>query len=233
MRAFSEQYPQAFFIEIGANDGEQHDHLRPFIGEREWSGVMVEPVPYVFDRLRRNYAGVPGVVLERAAIAGRDGELPFYHLREAAPSELETLPDFYDGIGSFSRDQLVAHAGSIPDIESRIVRSEVECLTFESLCRKHEVERIDLLLIDAEGYDAEIIAGIDLDSRRPRLLVYEHYHLVPAERRGCREALEAAGYEILEEGFDTWCLEPRPDRLTSVWRSLEPAVAGVSAHDPG
>ena len=42
--AFAQSFPQAFFVEIGANDGEQHDHLRPLILSRRWSGVMVEPV---------------------------------------------------------------------------------------------------------------------------------------------------------------------------------------------
>ena len=31
LRAFADHNPDAFFVEIGANDGEQHDHLRRFI----------------------------------------------------------------------------------------------------------------------------------------------------------------------------------------------------------
>ena len=125
LRAFAEAYPEAFFIEIGSNDGEQHDHLQPLIRSRTWTGVMVEPVPYVFDRLRRNYGDLERVTFENAAIADRDGRLPFYHLREAAPGERERLPGWYDGIGSLSRANVLNHRRHIPDIDQRIVRSDV------------------------------------------------------------------------------------------------------------
>jgi FkbM family methyltransferase len=230
--AFAEAHPDAFFIEIGSNDGVQHDYLRPFILERRWRGIMVEPVPYVFDRLRRNYGALERVQLENAAVADRDGTLPFYHLREADEEEREKLPGWYDGIGSFSREVVMSHVDHIPDIESRVVRAEVPAMTFESLCRKHGVSQIGLLLIDTEGYDFQIVKSIDLDARHPRLLVYEHYHLSPDERRRCAEHVRTRGYETMEEGFDTWCLDANPDdRLTATWRGLRAAVPGVSARD--
>lgn len=232
MKAFADRRPDAAFVEIGSNDGVQHDFLRPFILEREWRGVMVEPVPYVFERLRRNYGSVERVQLENAAISDRDGVLPFFYLRPPAPAERDELPSWYDGIGSFSREVVESHANHIPDIESRIVEAEVPALTFESLCRKHGLSDIDLILIDAEGYDHRILRSIDLAERHPTVLVYEHYHLDPGDRRECEERVREFGYETMQEGFDTWCLDPRVDeRLTATWRGLRPAVAGVSAED--
>ncbi len=90
------------------------------IQEREWRGVMVEPVPYVFERLRAAYAGNDRVTLENAAIADRNGRLPFYHLAEAADYEPEGMPEWYDGIGSLSCDAVLSHARAIPDIEARL-----------------------------------------------------------------------------------------------------------------
>jgi FkbM family methyltransferase len=230
--AFADAYPEAFFIEIGSNDGEQHDHLRPFILSRPWSGIMVEPVPYVFERLRRNYEGIERVTLENVAIADRDGRLPFYHLAKSADREAEGLPRWYDGIGSFSREGVLRHAEEIPDIERRLVETQVPCLSFESLCRRHDVERLDLLVIDAEGYDWELIRHIDFGRHRPRLMVYEHFHLPPEERAACREHVERLGYETMEEFFDTFCLDAAvEDRLTRTWRRLRPAVPGVSEFD--
>lgn len=232
MRAFADTHPEAFFVEIGSNDGVQHDYLRPYILGRAWRGVMVEPVPYVFERLRRNYGSIDRVALENAAIADRDGTLPFYHLREAGAAERDELPGWYDGIGSFSRDVVAGHANHIPDIEARVVSAEVPALTFESLCRKHDITGLDLVLVDTEGYDSRIVRSIDLADRHPRLLVYEHYHLDPEERAGCAEHVRRHGYETMEEGFDTWCIDPGPgDRLTDAWRGLRAAVPGVSAGD--
>jgi FkbM family methyltransferase len=227
--AFADENPRAHFIEIGANDGAQHDHLRPCILEREWTGVMVEPVPYIFDRLRTNYADVQRVALENAAIADHDGEAPFYYLVDASEEERRRLPDWYDGIGSFSRETLMSHVTDIPDIADRIVCAPVPTFTFDSLCARHRVERVDLLVIDTEGYDWEVLRHVDLRAWRPQLVVYEHFHLSPDDRARSRAHLRAAGYETLEEGFDTLCLDVEAnDRLAAVWRTLRPAVAGVS-----
>jgi FkbM family methyltransferase len=232
IRAFGAAFPRAVFVEIGANDGEQHDHLRPMILEHNWRGVMVEPVPYVFERLQRNYAGIERVALENAAIAERDGCLPFYHLARVPDYESAGLPQWYDGIGSFSRDAVLDHVRLIPDIEHRLVETEVSCLTFESLCAKHGLSEIDLLLIDTEGYDYEILRHIDFSSYRPALAIYEHYHLDATERSASRAIMQAAGYETMQEGFDTWCLVPEADeRLAATWRGLRPALPELAAEN--
>jgi FkbM family methyltransferase len=229
LRAFADAYADAFFVEIGSNDGEQHDHLRPFILGRAWRGIMVEPVPHVFERLQRNYGAIGRVTLENAAIADRDGTIPFFY--PVPEPDLTGLPDWYDGIGSLAREAVVGHARHIPDIEARVVRDEVECLTYASLCARHGIARVDLLVIDTEGHDREILRTLDLSGERPRLIVYEHFHLSPADRGAAREQLERAGYETLEEGFDTFALDPLDDALTATFRGLTPGVRGVSKDD--
>jgi FkbM family methyltransferase len=232
LRSFADSYPHAFFVEIGSNDGEQHDHLRPFILSRPWRGVMVEPVPYVFDRLRRNYEAYGRIALENVAVGDEDGRLPFYHLVKPAPHELESLPDWYDGVGSFSREAVAGHVTHIPDIEERIVRREVQVVTFDSLCRRNHASHVDLLLIDTEGHDWEILRSIDFARWRPRLVIYEHYHLSPVARAAAREHLALVGYETMEEGFDTFCLDTSvDDALTDLWHELRPAVGGVAAYE--
>jgi FkbM family methyltransferase len=191
---------------------------------------MVEPVRYVFERLRANYGGLDGVVLANVAVADRDGHLPFYYLAQPHEQEREKLPDWYDGIGSFSREAVLGHRHRIADIDARIVREDVECLSFKSLCERYGADRVDLLLVDTEGYDWEILAGIDFERRHPRLVIYEHFHLEAGVRAAARAHHERLGYETMEEGFDTFCLDARPDdSLTRVWRGLRPAVAGVYA----
>jgi FkbM family methyltransferase len=232
LRAFAEEYPNATFVEVGANDGEQHDLLRPFVLAGGWRGVVVEPVPYVFERLRSNYASTPAVEFENVAVAPQEGRRPFFHLAEAPPQERERLPEWYDGIGSFDREEVLSHRAHIPDIESRLVEAEVRCETVEGLCARHGIDRLDLLALDTEGYDWEILRNVDLTALGPRVVVYEHYHLSAEERRAAREHLEGVGYDTMEEHFDTFCLAARPvDALVSVWRGLEPAVPGVAAYE--
>jgi FkbM family methyltransferase len=231
LRAFADEHPSAVFLEVGSNDGEQHDHLRPYILSLPWRGVMVEPVPYVFERLRRNYGELEDrIALENVAVGERDGTLPFWYLRPPAHDERESLPDWYDGVGSFSRETILDHADAIPDLEERLVCAQVPSLTFDSLCKRHGLTELNLLLMDTEGWDWEILKDVDLDVYRPEILVYEHYHLAPSDRMAARRRLEDAGYATMEEGFDTFCLGPYVSaRLRTTWERLRPGVSGVYA----
>ena len=233
LRAFAEAHPEAVFVEIGSNDGDQHDHLRPHILERAWSGIMVEPVPYVFERLRRNYGDLERVQLANVAIADEDGTVPFHHL-VAPPDDLaaEKLPAWYDAIGSLSRAAVLSHADRFPDLENRLVTTDVPSLTYRTLLDRHRVEHVDLLLIDAEGLDWHILESIDLRAGPPRMLIYEHYHLSRADRARAGKHLRAHGYETMEEGFDTFCVRTEvDDQLTRTWRRTRPAVPGAAAYD--
>lgn len=229
LRAFADSYPNAFFIEVGANDGHQHDHLHRLLEQKPWSGIMVEPVPFVFERLCRNYGGRHRIRLENLAVADRNGSLPFYHLEQVDDPSREGLPSWYDGIGSFSREVVLNHASLIPGLERRMTCVEVPCLTFESLCSRCEVSHVDLLIVDTEGYDREILTTLDWNRHRPRLVVFEHYHLGSGEREELSALLVELGYELKSEGFDTWCLLRADDQLTKTFRTLAPAVPLASA----
>lgn len=218
-------YPEAFFIQVGANDGDQLDPLRKAVHKGRWQGIMVEPVPYVFQRLKANNGHLSGrVKLENVAIAEVCGSLPFWHLRQATGDE--ELPRLYDAIGSFRKDVVLKHVNFIPDIEDRIICTEVMSITFEELCRRNNLDVIDILQIDTEGYDFEIIKTIDFERHAPKLLIYEHHHFTEETDRECLQFIQDKGYEFFKEGMDTWCLSVRPShdtrkqKLISYWRRL-------------
>jgi FkbM family methyltransferase len=221
-------HPQALFIQIGSNDGVQYDPLRKLILEQSWRGIMVEPVPYVYQRLKANYGHLAGrVTLENVAVAAADGSLPFYHLRPVKDPAAEGLPGWYDGIGSFIRANVAKHVPYIPDIEQRIVTLDVEAVSFDTLCSRNGVTGLELLHMDTEGYDFELLKHIDFTRYRPRLVIYEHYHLNAQDRAACRSYLARHGYETMLEGMDTWAfnvrnLQPAESRLLALWRKRNP-----------
>jgi FkbM family methyltransferase len=223
LAAFARAYPQASFIQIGANDGQLEDPLREFVVANPWRGILVEPVPYLFERLRRTYPLRDGLVLENLAISTHTSTQPFYYVRESAGEA--DVPGWHAGLGSFSRDVVLKHAYAIPDLEQRLVTAVVPCLTFAALCDKHHVQQLDLLHMDTEGYDYEILKLVDFERFRPRLLVYEHHHLSAADRAACRARLAAYGYEAIEEGLDVICVNtrepgPRDAPLFAAWNVL-------------
>lgn len=43
------------FLQIGSNDGISGDPLNKFINNYNWKGILVEPIPFLFEKLKRNY----------------------------------------------------------------------------------------------------------------------------------------------------------------------------------
>ena len=202
---FGEAYPYAVFVQIGANDGVALDPLRLELERRHWNGLMIEPVPYVFQRLADRYGEHRRIKLVNAAIADLDGNLPFYSVRE--PTAGEQLWPWYHALGSFKKEVVLKHNAFVPDIAERIVEIQVPCLSFGTLCAKYGLEQVDLLQIDTEGYDYEIVRSLPFEQHRPRLIVYEHHHLSAEDRIACREFLKQQGYCSFEFGLDTAALD--------------------------
>lgn len=198
---YAKSVEDIFFVQIGSSDGVYLDPLHAFIKRDRWSGLLVEPVGYVFERLVENYRDHENLVFENAAICGRTGARDFYYLREN-----DELPRWCCQLGSFKPEVILAHANRIPEIESYLVSEPVACLTFEDLLLKHSVEKVDLLHVDAEGYDYEVIKQFDFDRFRPGLVIYEHKHLTQDERETGEDLLRGKGYETIRKEQDTVAL---------------------------
>src|SRR5262245_59004648 len=57
------------FVEAGANDGLRQSNTLYFEKYRGWTGLLVEPVPELAERCRRNR---PGCVVENCALVAED-----------------------------------------------------------------------------------------------------------------------------------------------------------------
>ncbi|HEX4872521.1 MAG TPA: FkbM family methyltransferase [Nevskiaceae bacterium] len=228
LAVFGQLQRPVFFVQIGANDGAMNDPLKRQIIARGWRGILVEPVPEIFERLRANHPGREGLIFENLAIAEQAGSAPFYSLRPEADPVAAGLPPWYAGLGSFRREVILSHRDQIPDIEARLVRREVPCLRFDALCARHGIEHFDLLQIDTEGYDEQVLRQVDLARYRPRLVIYEHHHLSAADRRAAENRLAAAGYQCLRVHLDTLALRLQ-GTVPALWRAWDRLGAEVGA----
>ncbi len=191
-----------FFVQIGSNDGINGDPLRELIvGNEEWKGIFVEPVQYAFDRLRSNYTSESRFVFENVAIAEHIGEADFFYVSENAKRELPNLPYWYDQLGCFNRDHLVKHLNG--NLEPFIIKQRVKCETLSSLLHRNRVAKVDLLHIDVEGFDYRVLKQIDFIRYRPEIILFEHEHLNPDDKRSARALLTRSGYTLQQVGSDT------------------------------
>lgn len=226
LRALAQRRRDVRFVQIGANDGVLEDPLHEFIVEYRWRGVLVEPLRHMFERLRRNYHGCEGLVFENVAVSPRAGVQDFYYVPEDVPGAVAGLPEWYTGLGSLSKDVILKHAAEYPAIERNLRSEPVECVTFEALCARNALDRIDVMSIDAEGHDFEILQLVDFGRFRPVILLYEHHHMEPAQKAEARQRLAEHGYDFLEEVLNTVCfnrgaLHAGEEDLPALWQELK------------
>lgn len=190
-------HPGFFFIQIGANDGLHADPIRPFILRHKWKGIMVEPQQKYFEKLKKNYENVPGLIFENCAIAETKEIRKLYSIKN------ESKEPWYNLVASLDQNK-----GDLKWIrnEMEVLETDVTCLTLEDIILKHGVRGIDLLQIDVEGYEINIINSIDYDKIKPRIIHFEHKHLSYAEHDSCMETLTKAGYKIFLERHETTAL---------------------------
>ncbi|MFL6520742.1 MAG: FkbM family methyltransferase [Chthoniobacterales bacterium] len=203
---FAEIFPDAFVVQIGANDGTAGDPLLEGFRTTRWSGLLVEPVPYLYETLVSRYRDRPGIQMECAAISTRDGEAPLYRLR-SIPGR---TPEWFNQLASLDREVLLKHRSSIPEIDSLLVEEHVPTVRLDTLLTRHGISRIDLLVIDAEGHDFEILRTLDFTRFKPTLLMFEHQHLSDTDKQAAYTLLKTAGYDFRET--------PEGDAIA--WRKL-------------
>lgn len=205
-----------FFIQIGANDGKSVDPIYKFATEFGWSGVLVEPLPHVFELLKANYKDHGKLKLLNAALSEKDGSRTMYTVR----IDKDTFKGAH-AYSSFDRSVVARQTRWVPDIASRIEEISVRCISMETLLREAGANQVDLLQIDAEGYDFEILKMIDFARLRPTIICFEHAHLTKAQMNAAAALLRAQGYRMTRDNLDTIAYRPN---FTFGWH----AIAGAT-----
>lgn len=191
---------KAVVVQIGAHEGTANDHLRSFILRNpQWRTILVEPVPYLFRGLAKNYKNTPGVELACLAIGEAAGKLPFYYVSEQAKSNAD-IPAWATQLGSFDRAHILKHSSAL---ERYIVQEDVRSDRLMSFLSDFDAVHLDALFVDAEGFDFQILSQLDLSICRPGLIVYEHKHMLDEHQTELRGTLELAGYELQCTNEDT------------------------------
>lgn len=193
------------FVQIGANDGVIYDPIHHFVNQYNWSGVLVEPVSFYFNRLKQNYSENPRLNFENVAISDKNEIREFFRIKE----DLDFLPAWCHGLGTFHLDVLLTHRWAIPNIAEYVITEQVNCIPFPALLEKHSITHIDLLLIDTEGHDYEIIRQVDFARLRPKIIVYEHQYISSNDRRQCEHALKEKGYILARHLGNTMAYLPK------------------------
>jgi FkbM family methyltransferase len=194
------------FVQIGASDGLRWDPIREFIVRDGWEGILVEPLPAVYEILKHNYGYVQEgrLVFVNAAISSNAGNLVLWTLDDEFLSKLSLEERIiYSQKSSFSKEHVLRWI-RLNKHQDRIVKAiKIPCVSLNELMTNHWDRRpINLLVIDAEGHEASIIQGIDFNVINPEVIFFESHNL-GVKKGEVYKFLSMNHYEINELGGDT------------------------------
>ena len=186
-------------IQIGANDGKRFDEISKFIkNNNELKAILVEPVKKYFEQLKENYKDFKNIKFENSAIS-KNNEINFLYC--VKDKFIENYQDHIKGINSHEIKHLLNHNVK----ESHIEKIKVETLTFQNLIKKYDLNEIDLLYIDVEGYDDKIVLDFLDNSKLRPILFFEYIHIKNTSLKILIKRLLNENYKILRVDENVIC----------------------------
>ncbi len=162
-------------IQIGSNVGTvSNDPIWGQIMDSSNKSILIEPNPFIFDELKENYkANKDNIIFENIAISTEDGTQTFYYY------------EYFDGgssqHSSLDRKMIEHHQAYVKRAFNEhvdILEVDVPTMTLDSFFDKHKLRNkpIDILAIDAEGYDAIILLSSNFEDMDIKTIIFEHLH---------------------------------------------------------
>lgn len=183
------------FIHVGANDGGGGDPLSYLAVDRKWSGILVEPQPEVFDQLVKNYEKSPGTYFfENVAIAPR-GKKDLVMYRAPACIAAERSYATRTNLSTSADPHVTARTAGVAI--DKLEQFHIPCVTLDDLVAKHQFNELDVLLVDAEGLDAEVLMTLDMNRVAPLVVQFETVHLTGSKLDQAVDYLQSHGYRVL------------------------------------
>ena len=177
------------FIEIGSAD---FDTCLP-LAKAGWQGISVEPVPYLYDRVKKQYEGHTVEVLN-CAISDMKGSVKM---------AVGLDEGWLSGCSHVISDNHIGYKLSThPDHENNFKQTiTIDCMTLDELLISiPSDQQIDLMKIDTEGHELNILMNYSFRIK-PRFVKIEHKHV---DDTLLVRKLEENGYMVWTEKDDIY-----------------------------
>ena len=146
-----------FYVELGANDGVTQSNTYHFEKYKNFTGVLIEPIPAKFEQCRKNRSNRN--YFANNACVGFDFTEPTVELLYSNLMTT-TLAGTSDILDRYSHAKSGEHL-----VKSNIYKFEITAKTLNQiLFEAGAPSRIDLLSLDVEGSELEVLKGVNFDT---------------------------------------------------------------------
>ena len=149
-------YENGFYIDCGANDGVNQSTTWYFEKYLNWHGILIEPVPTVYDELKKN----------------RSKNNYFYNYALVSKNYNQNEINFAFNAEDSLQAKNILNANVLKKNEKIIA---VKCKTLENIINNNIniPKSIDFFSLDTEGYEFEVLEGINFKSVKFKYILVE------------------------------------------------------------
>ena len=197
-------FKNGFFFDVGAHDGVSINNTLFFEKNHGWSGVNIEPIADVYNKLIVNR---PTSVNLNVAVSNTDGFADFI-FNEGYTEMLSGLKQTVDPrhLNRMVREN-IQYGGKSKTIQ-------VPTRRIETICKEYNISHIHYLSIDVEGAEFEVIKSINFDTLFIDVIGFENNFKdtsVPIT-----EYLQQKNYKLLKYGTDIFMIHEKSQFINAV-----------------
>jgi FkbM family methyltransferase len=171
------------FLDIGAHDGISLSNTYFFEKYKNWTGICVEPIPEVFEKLLSNRK----CTCVNACVSHYTGKTMFKQI-EGYSEMLSHQLDYRD----LRHERRIENEINIYGGNIKLI--EIDCYTLEDLLKNYSLNKIDYCSLDIEGGEFEILKTINYNLVDIDVFSVENNYL----GNKLREFMESVGYKLID-----------------------------------
>ena len=190
-------------IQIGANDGQRFDTINYYIKKYKTQSLLVEPIKENYEKLKKNYENYNNVKFDNSAISVNN---EISYLYKVNPNKIINYGNHIPGITSFDKNHLIKHGVK----KTHIVKELVNSISIKNLITKYKLNMLDLLLVDAEGYDGDIVIDFFKNVSFRPIIILEYIHINIEKFKTLIDQLEKQEYFFFSINENIFCF-PKED----------------------
>ena len=152
------QKKEGFFIEMGSFDGDSYSNTC-FLADLGWDGIYIEPVPEFAKKCENRHQGNKVKILN-IGVGDKKEEVSINVSGELSTIDQNTMENF----------KKMDWAKDI--ISTNFLNVKIN--TLNNILTEYKVKKkIDLLVIDVEGYELRVLLGFDIRKWLPKMVIIE------------------------------------------------------------
>lgn len=159
-------------LDVGAHEGESISFfLKNFNVDKI---ISFEPSPINFEKLKKNIAKLESrfkkteIIIENLALGKKKETVK---LKQHSESSSSTINNFNLKSNYFKKKN------KFLNLKNNFFKElDVNVIVFEEYIVKNGIQKIDLLKIDTEGYEYDVLQGLNNKLNRVEMIMFEHHY---------------------------------------------------------